>query len=383
MDAIATTDSTESFKDVRSLSHAASFVCNHARVIDCFRNALEKDQADARLSTIFRYYYRVRRFMPIFVRQILQRSRNKSFDLPDDWYIPRDFIRSMSESIGSEPIDMVHPWPGGKQFAVVLSHDVETLQGMKNIDRMAKLEEKHGMRSSWNLVPKLYPIDTGIVKDLQQRGFEIGVHGYNHDGRLFESQREFLKRSNVINDSAGRFSATGFRAPMVHRDLDLILQKLDFDYDASCFDIDPLQAMPGGVGSIWPFIIGDSMVELPYTMPQDHTLFVSLGEEDSRIWQRKLEFLRDNSGMVLMLTHPDYMDTAKRLDLYDRFLGKLNEQGNFWHSLPRGVANWWKYREAIINQQTPSTQTNPEFQIVPARIHAENEEVRIVALTDR
>ena len=382
MDAVATNKSTESAMETDTLFSTTSFVCNDHRVVDCFRNALEKDQSDAKLSTVFRYYYRVRRFMPIFVRQILQRSRNKSFDLPNDWYIPRDFIRSLSQSIGSEPIDIVHPWPGGKQFAVVLSHDVETLQGMKNIDKMARLEEKHGMRSSWNLVPKLYPIDAGNVKDLQQRGFEIGVHGYNHDGRLFESQREFLKRSNVINDSANRFSANGFRAPMVHRDLDLIFQTLDFDYDASCFDIDPLQAMPGGVGSIWPFMIGDSMVELPYTMPQDHTLFISLGEENNNIWQRKLGFLRDNSGMVLMLTHPDYMDTAKRLDLYDRFLGELNEQNRFWHGLPRDVASWWRYREAVANQQHTSASTNQKFEAVPAKIYAENDEIRIATLTD-
>lgn len=378
MDVIAIDELIEAPAQSVSLSETTSFLCNHQGLQSCFRDALSKDQDSARLSTAFRCYYRVRRFMPIFVRQLLQRGRNRSFDLPEDWYIPRDFFQSLSRAIGEEPIDLIHPWPNGSQFSVVLTHDVETLQGMKNIDRMAKLEEKHGMRSSWNLVPNLYSIDQGIVNDLQQRGFEIGVHGYNHDGRLFESRREFKKRSEHINRSADRFSAKGFRAPMVHRDLELIRETLSFEYDASCFDIDPLQAMPGGVGSIWPFMINQSMVEFPYTMPQDHTLFVSLGVEDLGIWQKKLEFLKNNSGMVLLLTHPDYMDSAKRLDLYDRFLGELGQQESYWHALPRDVASWWRYREAIANQ-TEAQAPAANLKAVPAQIYGENGEIRIVA----
>ena len=54
--------------------------------------------------------------------------------------------------------------------------------------------------------------------------------------------------------------------------------------------------MPGGLGSIWPFVAG-KYVELPYTMPQDHTLFIALRQRDCRIWERKFDFIVRNSGM--------------------------------------------------------------------------------------
>ena len=127
---------------------------------------------------------------------------------------------------------------------------------------------------------------------------------------------------------------------MVHRNLEW-LQLLDIDYDASCFDVDPYQAMPGGVGSIWPFIAG-KFVELPYTLPQDHTLFIARGERDGRLWREKRDFLARHHGMVLMLTHPDYLDSPARLEAYRRFLMETREAGDCWHGLPREAAAWWR-----------------------------------------
>jgi hypothetical protein len=130
---------------------------------------------------------------------------------------------------------------------------------------------------------------------------------------------------------------------MVHRNLDW-QQMLNVEYDASCFDIDPYQAMPGGVGSIWPFIAG-KLVELPYTMPQDHTLMVTLGETDDVTWRTKFDYLVKRSGMVLMLTHPDYLDSPERLSLYRSFLENVRERGDYWHDLPQEVARWWRDRD--------------------------------------
>ena len=105
---------------------------------------------------------------------------------------------------------------------------------------------------------------------------------------------------------------------MVHRNLDWF-QTLAAEYDASCFDIDPFQAMAGGVGGVWPFLVG-KFVELPYTLPQDHTLFIALGDTTNSIWIRKLEYLRPLAGMALMLTHPDYLMDEHCVDAYRQFL---------------------------------------------------------------
>ena len=68
------------------------------------------------------------------------------------------------------------------------------------------------------------------------------------------------------------------------------MQALEVEYDSSFFDTDPYEPMPGGTMSIWPFFLGH-FVELPYTLVQDHTLSVILGERTPRLWLDKVDFI--------------------------------------------------------------------------------------------
>ncbi len=296
----------------------------------------------AHLSLKIRCYYRLRRFLPLPIRQLVQRVNNGSKKLDDGWFFTPGLLNGAftaeSSAFDARDIALRDMWPGEASYALVLTHDVETSEGMRLIPQLAELEEELGFRSVWNVVPYKYDVDRGLLRELQQRGFEIGVHGYNHDGRLFWSERIFQQRLPYIQQALKDFNATGFRAPMVHRNLQW-LQALNIEYDASCFDVDPYQPMPGGVGSLWPFVAGD-FVELPYTLPQDHTLMITLGEQSDNIWRRKLEFIRQRNGMALLITHPDYLNSPQRLNIYRSFLEHVREEGDYWHALPREVAQW-------------------------------------------
>lgn len=307
----------------------------------------EQDASSATLSRKFRLYYHLRPLIPIKVRQMLQRGRNQNLDVPADWYLPNEFAKEFRNALTEElegPGDrlVIHPWPQPFQMCASLTHDVETRDGVLLVDKLAKLEESLGFRSCWNFVPYKYQIEPELIEDLIQRGHEVGVHGYNHDGRLFFSQRTFNRRLGPIKDAMNRFQSEGFRAPMVHRNLNWI-SKLEAKYDSSCFDVDPFQAMPGGVGSVWPFLKGN-MVELPYTLPQDHTLMIALNQSDISIWRNKFDWLRRWRGMAMLITHPDYLNTAARLELYRQYLDFLTDQSDCWTALPRDIANWWKER---------------------------------------
>jgi peptidoglycan/xylan/chitin deacetylase (PgdA/CDA1 family) len=321
---------------------------------DVLREWLEADMRASRLSWAFRTYYLVRSLLPLRLRQFLQCRRRVI--APPDWCFPNAWMRDLTDCVSTtgDGITTIHPWPDGCQFAFVLTHDVETADGMRRVAQIADLEEELGYRSSWNIVPYKYRVDRGLLRDLRRRGFEIGVHGYNHDGRLFSSRRVFNRRAPRINAALETFGAVGFRAPMVHRNLSW-LQALDIEYDASCFDADPYQAMPGGVGSVWPFIAG-RFVELPYTLPQDHTLFIVLRERDGRIWHQKLRYVAQLHGMSLVITHPDYLDSDLRLDAYRRLLNEAREMAGVWHALPREVAAWWRARdESRLRQEADGT----------------------------
>lgn len=219
-----------------------------------------------------------------------------------------------------------------------------------------ELESRMGFRSSFNFVPERYVVDSRIRDQLKIRGFEVGVHGLNHDGKLFKSRDEFKKRSVKINRYLHNWEAVGFRSPAMHHNLAWI-QDLDIKYDASTFDTDPFEPQSDGVSSIFPFRVKNRMtnqeyIELPYTIPQDFTVFILMKHEGLKIWKKKLDWIAANGGMALLNSHPDYMcfngnkSSIEEYPLrhYVDFLMYIKEkyQGEYWHVLPREMANFWK-----------------------------------------
>jgi peptidoglycan/xylan/chitin deacetylase (PgdA/CDA1 family) len=196
----------------------------------------------------------------------------------------------------------------------------------------------------FNFVPELYPLDWGLIRDLQNRGFEVGIHGLKHDNRLFDTHKRFVQRSVRINHHIRQFQARGFRAPLTIRNPEW-MQLLDMEYDLSFFDTDPYEPIPGGVMSIWPFNIG-RFLELPYTLPQDCTLYKIMGETSPRIWLEKIDFIEQYHGMALVIVHPDYSSIGKAKEIYRTFLNVMSERTGYWHAVPRDVASWWKARAA-------------------------------------
>ena len=94
------------------------------------------------------------------------------------------------------------------------------------------------------------------------------------------------------------------------------LHDLNIKYDASTFDTDPFEPQPDAVDTIFPFWMPSpeghksprgGYVELPYTLPQDSTLFLLLREHSIDVWKKKSDWVARNGGMLLLDTHPDYM----------------------------------------------------------------------------
>ena len=203
-------------------------------------------------------------------------------------------------------------WPDGKKFALVLSHDVDTLKGYNNVLKLADIEEEMGFRSSFNFVPERYgEISLDLLRELKQRGFGIGVHGLKHDGKLFSSKKIFDERAPQINAYLKKWGTRLFTAPSMIRNHDW-MHALDIDYCVSTFDTDPFEPQSEGAGTVFPYWVPSTssnrgFVELPYTLPQDSTLFVILQEKTIDIWLRKLGWVAERGGLVLLNSHPDYM----------------------------------------------------------------------------
>jgi hypothetical protein len=179
--------------------------------------------------------------------------------------------------------------------------------------------------------------------DLQAQGFEIGVHGLYYDGRDLKSARTLDKRLPDMRSYAHRWQAMGFGAPSPQRAWDL-MARLGFDYDTSYPDTDPFEPQPGGCCTWLPYL-NRSIVELPITLPQNHTRFEILRWRDVRLWLQKADQVRAHGGMVLALTHPGYLQWPLT-NAYRRLLGWAEGDATAWQALPREVSAWWRHRAA-------------------------------------
>ncbi len=248
-------------------------------------------------------------------------------------------------SIAGEPVPSIASWPHDHTWAMVLTHDVECQSGWQAIDPILELERAAGVRSCWNLIPRRdYTVDLERVRELTADGFEVGVHGLRHDGRDLASLDTWRKRLPAIRRAAKEWGAVGFRSPATHRSWSW-MPLLDLDYDSSYPDTDPYEPQAGGCCTWLPFF-NEGMVELPVTLPQDHTLFVILRTDGEAAWVNKTSFLRAHAGMALMDTHPDYLVEDRIFRAYEHFLERFASDPSAWKALPRDVSAWWRRRAA-------------------------------------
>jgi peptidoglycan/xylan/chitin deacetylase (PgdA/CDA1 family) len=327
-------------------------------LVDDIENALSQTLGEGQfgsghfhLSLSKRLYYQ---FKPLLPRPLINLLKSTNARKANNnsllrWPIEDRFVQfqwevlnQLKKSYEGNGISHKPLWPDEYQFAFVLTHDIETSEGQSFVRDLANLEEEFGFRSSFNFVPERYDLDFHLMQELRQRDFEIGIHGLKHDGKLFRSKTEFTERAHKINQYLKEFDAVGFRAPLMHRN-PYWMQALEIEYDLSFFDTDPYEPIPGGCMSIWPFFIGH-FVELPYTLVQDSTLGLVLGENTPRIWMEKVAFIEQYRGMALLNSHPDYLSQPDIWNIYVKFLMEMKEKNNFWHALPREVARWWLKR---------------------------------------
>jgi glycosyltransferase involved in cell wall biosynthesis len=200
------------------------------------------------------------------------------------------------------------------------------------------------------------------------------------------------------------------------------LHDLEILYEASTFDTDPFEPQPDGADTIFPFWVpappsGNGLttdnrspitcssstpitdnrslitglssetlspgfplsgfrfqlsdfqtggyVELPYTLPQDSTLFLLFQQKDINLWKRKLDWVAAHGGMVLLNVHPDYLrfkqETSAGFEFPAKHYADILEYvrshyaGQYWQPLPRDLAVWYKQQKKSTKEEPSAT----------------------------
>ncbi|MGE5457418.1 MAG: hypothetical protein ACM3RX_03605 [Methanococcaceae archaeon] len=304
-------------------------------------------------------FYFIKPFIPRNLQLFLRRKliEHKLSLYKDIWPI--------NEQTNQKP-ERWNGWPDGKKFSLILTHDVELQGGHDKCQALMEMEKQLGFRSSFNFVPERYNVSPALREELIENGFEVCVHGLIHDGKLYSSKKIFMERAIRINMYLKEWNSKGFRSPSMHHNLEWI-HELNIDFDMSTFDTDPFEPQSDSAGTIFPFWVNknnstDGYVELPYTLPQDFSLFILMREKNNRIWKKKLDWVAEKGGMALINVHPDYMNFSKKLngkeefpsEFYQDFLEYIKEKyaGEYWHVLPSKMASFVKENRSTMQMNT-------------------------------
>jgi len=235
-----------------------------------------------------------------------------------------------------------------KECACLITHDVETRNGLKRSGVLKKLEEKYDVPSSWYLPAKYYKLDQGIIEALSSHG-EVGAHGNRHDGKLLELPRqkmvsELCEARQTLEKIVGR-AVKGFRAPLLQCNSKLIgaLGEVGYAYDASLPTWEPNHPSvmkPYGIGTVHLTWI-DRIPEVPLTLPQDHQMLHVLGltaKQTIKTWLQMMDVVKDIKGICSILVHPDYeMADSQNLSIYEQLLNQITSDNQSWITTPSQI----------------------------------------------
>jgi len=303
-------------------------------------------------------YYAMRPFLPTGIRKHLQRMALRGWERavfpswPIDQTVDRLFDRMMASAIranSGQRIPFIWFWPDGYSSCATMTHDVETVVGRDFCGTLMDLDDAFGIKASFQLIPEVrYEVSDEFLRTLRDRGFEINVHDFNHDGDLFLDREEFLRRVARINDYVRKFRSVGYRSGVLYRNLDWY-EYFDCSYDMSVPNVGHLDPQRGGCCTTKPYFIG-KILEIPVVATQDYTLFHILRQYSMDLWDHQIELILQQNGLISFIVHPDYLLEERARDIYTCLLARLSqlrEQSKMWIPLPRQLNDWWRSRNEM------------------------------------
>lgn len=311
------------------------------------------------LATVIRKaYYGIRPFLPVSVRKHLQKAYLRGRQSapfphwPVDSTVEAIFEKLLSFPLKAQKMDripFIWFWPDGASACMIMTHDVETASGRDFCPHLMDMDDQHGIKASFQIVPQQrYNTSPAFMDTMRSRGFEINVHDLNHDGYLYSNEDEFLRRVKSINQYGRQFGAHGFRSAVLYRKPDWY-HALAFDYDMSIPNAAHMDPQPGGCCTVFPYFIGD-ILEIPVTTIQDYSLFHILGEYSIELWKRQIGIILGKYGLASFIVHPDYVIEQYAREVYMQLLAyvtRVAAERNVWLALPGQVSHWWRERSQM------------------------------------
>lgn len=240
-------------------------------------------------------------------------------------------------------------WPEGRRAAVTLTHDVDTAWILDEargrlLREIVDLEAGLGFRGAFYLVasrvsPRRHRRALGL---LREAGFEIGLHGWNHDAKLgFLSERAQERRLARARARLAGLGVEEIRTPWYWRSAPLFrVLARHFAYDSSVPAASDLYGTRTRTGccSVLPYRAEGGLLELPLTLPPDTAL---AGPDPFAPALRAVGEILALGGVAVPILHPQPHQSGReeRLADWGGFLRRLRERHGaaLWSATPAAL----------------------------------------------
>jgi peptidoglycan/xylan/chitin deacetylase (PgdA/CDA1 family) len=241
----------------------------------------------------------------------------------------------------------------GYQGVICLSHDIDSRQDYGYIREVYRLNKKYHLVSGFNFLTNWgYAIDKALLSELNDNGFEVGLHGYTHDIAVGFRPAERIKRELSLALKSLDFPVKGYRAPAfaVSKRLLMVLRELGIKYDSSMKTISCYS--PQSAEVFYPYrypAVG--IWEVPLTI-QDDRVFRDLhlsNEEALGVIKELTARIVNMGGVCVINNHPALIQ--KKGYYYEQLLEWLSGFKEAWVTRIDLLVEFMEERERRVSDE--------------------------------
>ena len=217
--------------------------------------------------------------------------------------------------------------------------------------RILDLLDKYDIQSSFYVPGFVAETHTDLVKEIFDRGHEIGHHGYMHEAPATMSKREeedVLKKGiNILNDITGTVP-TGYRSPsweLSSISLEL-LSRYNFKYDSSMMGDDApyfieSESANGRLVEVPIHWVLDDAPNFVYAPSANRLGPMRNPEEVYITWAAEFEGLYKFGRSFNLTMHPQYIGRPGRLLMLEKLINYINTFDDVQFMRVDNVSDLW------------------------------------------
>jgi peptidoglycan/xylan/chitin deacetylase (PgdA/CDA1 family) len=278
-----------------------------------------------------------------------------------------NYLNALTASIfrflSKQPYSAIATWPRAKPFGALVEEDTEDKYTYAK--PVVALFAKHNYPISWYILSNEALKHRQLTREMATTG-EIACHGDNHGLFTRNTGREQLIRiarcQKVLREITG-VTPRSFRPPEEAFNaltMDAIINNHMSHYIA---ENDSDRAVPELQISL---VNGNSLVSIPRLVSDDYELWHTRHldyKSTIRQMDEDINWVRYIGGTYMFSFHTQQMVNKKHFNAIKHLAQKLTDSDAYF-ATSKDVADWWRFRLALIHGETPSVDEFDHFRPV-------------------